>query len=179
MGFFKDMLRKANGQPTDSEVSRALNGLRDRIHMLQAFAISLDEANDSDDDISLFFFLRLDLLSFSLHIAASDNVLEPNEVDAINAFLGMEMSYSECKSMIEDLGLGSAAFNRALPASFQILTEMARNSDAGARKFANSLIDTYEQLGIVIASIDGDFAASERRDLNNYIDMLRRYASTL
>lgn len=179
MGFFKDVLRKASGQPTESEVNRALNNLRERIFMLQAFALSLDEANDSDDDISLFVFLRMDLLSFSLHIASSDNMLDANEVKAINAFLGMDMSYSECKSMIEDLGLGSALFNRTLPASFQILTEMAKYAEADAIKFAEGLIATYEQLGIVIAKVDGDFDAREQRDLDNYINMLKRYARTL
>ena len=179
MGFFKDMLRKANGQQTDSEIQQALLGLRDQIHSLQAFALTLDAANDSSDDISLFAFLRLDLLSFSLHIASSDNVLEPEEVQAINVFLGMDMSYSEAKSMIEDLGLGSAAFNRTMPASFMMLTQLAKGAEADAARFANSLISTYQNLGTVIARIDGSFDSREQTDLNNYIDMLKRYARTL
>ena len=140
MGFFKNMLRRASGMPTDSEVSRSLNNLRDRVHTLQAMAIAMDAENDSSDDLSLFVFLRMDLLSFSLHIAQSDNVLEQKEVDAINVFLGMDMSFAQCK-------------------------------------MPDALIATYEQLGIVIASIDGDFDARERRDLDDYISMLKRYAA--
>lgn len=177
MGFFKNMLRRASGMPTDSEVSRSLNNLRDRVHTLQAMAIAMDAENDSSDDLSLFVFLRMDLLSFSLHIAQSDNVLEQKEVDAINVFLGMDMSFAQCKMLIEDLGLGDKDFNASVPASFKILTEVAKGSTAGARKFADALIATYEQLGIVIASIDGDFDARERRDLDDYISMLKRYAA--
>ena len=177
MGFFKNMLRRANGMPTDSDVSRALNNLRERVHALQGMALALDAENDSSDDLSLFFFLRMDLLSFSLHIAQSDNILEQKEVDAINVFLGMDMSYADCKTLIEDLGIGDKDFNASVPASFKILTEMAKGSSVGARKFADALITTYEQLGIVIASIDGDFDARERSDLNDYISMLKRYAT--
>ena len=177
MGFFKNMLRRANGMPTDSDITRSLNNLRDRVHALQAMALAMDAENDSSDDVSLFVFLRLDLLSFALHIASSDNYLDQKEVDAINVFLGMDMSYAQCKTLIEEAGLGDKDFNASVPSSFKILTEMARGTSAGPARFADALISTYEQLGIVIGSIDGDFDARERRDLDDYIAMLKRYAA--
>lgn len=178
MGFFSDMLRKASGMPTESEVRRSLNALRDQILSLQGFAIALDEANNSNDDLSLFVCLRLDLLSFSLHIASSDDYLRPSEVNAINAFLGMDMTYEECKAMIERTELSTAEFNSSVPPSFVILAQMAKEVEADAVRFADAMIKTYKNLGYVIASIDGDFDARERRDLDNYIAMLERYVKT-
>jgi len=179
MGFFRDLLRKANGQSDDSEMQRILEKLRTQIGMLQALAIRMDEINDSDDDISLFAYLQLDLLGFSLHIASADNVLEQSEVDAINVFLGADFSYSDCKSLIEDGGLGSASFNSTIPPSFKLLTEFAKYAEGDAKRFAANLIDTYRVLGMAIAAVDGDFDTRERQNLENYISMLERYAMRL
>lgn len=179
MGFFRDTLRRAQGLPTESDISLALNALREQIALLNALALTLDASNpSSDDDMSLFLALRIDLMNFALHIASSDGVLEPNEVEAINSFLGMDLSYNDAKFAIEELGLGGHAFVRELPASFQILTEIARGSDADAKEFTMSLINTYRNLGSVIAMVDGDVDPREKQDLDRYINMLERYAST-
>lgn len=178
MGFFKDILCKSLGLPTDSEFNQALNGLRSQIARLNVLADGLDILNDSDDDLKLGFALRLDLLNFALHIAASDGRLEQSEVDAINSFLGVNLTYSECKTAIEDLGLGSIAFTRELPISFRILTELSRDADVNTRDFANSMISAYQGLGQVISMVDGEVSQSEHDDLDRYINMLKRYAST-
>lgn len=178
MGFFKDLLRKSQGLPTDSEIQQAMNGLRMQIKNLNILADGLDAINNSNDDIRLGPALRLDLLNFSLHIAASDGILDKSEVDAINLFLGSNFSFSECKRVIEELGLGSVAFTRELPISFQILTELSRVFDVNAREFAENMISTYIALGSVIASVDGNVSASEQQDLDRYINMLKRYADT-
>jgi len=179
MGFFKDVLRRAQGLPTEGDIQDSLNGLRKQIVMLNVLAMALDEANPStDDDINLTFALRMDLMNFALHIASSDGVLEESEVDAINAFLGTDLSYTECKYAIDEMGLGSHMFSRELPVSFQILTQIAHQSDADAKQFANSLINTYRKLGAVIAMVDGEVDPREKQDLDRYIAMLDRYAST-
>ena len=179
MGFFRDLLRKANGQTNDAEMQRILEKLRIQIEMLQSFALAMDAENDSDDDISLFVCLQLDLLSFALHIASSDNVLEQSEVNAINAFLGSDFSYSECKSLIEEGGLGSAVFNSTIPTSFKLLTEFAKYADGDAKGFAASLIYTYKVLGTAIAAVDGDFDAREKQNLDSYISRLEQYAERI
>lgn len=179
MGFFKDLVRRMQGLPTEKDVRNALDALQKQIIMLNALAMSLDELNPPDDNgISLTFALRMDLMNFALHIASSDGVLEPSEVDAINAFLGTNLSYSECKFAIEEMGLGSHAFSRELPISFEILTRIMIGADIDGRKFADNLISTYRNLGAVIARVDGEVDPREMQNLDRYIGMLERYAST-
>ncbi|MGI6105762.1 MAG: hypothetical protein ACOYD7_06210 [Raoultibacter sp.] len=86
MGFFGNILRKAQGLPTDSEVAQSLDNLKAQIAAMNALADSLDAINSDADDVNLGMALRLDMMNFALHIASSDGVLEPSEVDAINLF---------------------------------------------------------------------------------------------
>lgn len=179
MGFFKDLVRRAQGLPTEKDFQNALDALQNQIIMLNALAVSLDKINCSDSNaMNLTFALRMDLMNFALHIASSDGILEPSEVDAINSFLGTNLSYSECKFAIDEMGLGSHMFSRELPVSFEILTQIAVDVDADAKKFADNLIGTYRNLGAVIAMVDGEVDVRETQDLNRYISMLERYAST-
>lgn len=92
--------------------------------------------------------------------------------------MGYNFTYAECKAAIETLGLGGPAFSRTLPVSFQILTQVCLDVDAEARKFASALIGTYQNLGSVIAMVDGDVSPQEKQDLDRYINMLERYAAT-
>lgn len=177
MGFFRDILRKSQGLPTDSEISQGVSALRIQIAKLMLCADGLDAVNNYSSDINLGFALRVDLLSFSLHIAASDGVLEESEVAAINCFLGINMPYDECKRAIE--GLGIDTLTHRIPLSFQMLTEEARSVDLNPRKYADMMIATFQALGQIIAMVDGEIAESERQDLNHYINKLKEFANTL
>lgn len=179
MGLFRDMARKVQGLPTDSEIRQALNDLQIRIHAFQMLADNLDSAAGVRSEEGLGFAVRMDLLNFSLHIASSDGRLDPKEVDAINQFLDLRLTYYECKGLIEKLGLGSNTFNSDLPMSFQTLGSIVKITDAEPRKFANSMIAIYEHLGLVISSVDGDFSETERRDLDRYISRMKSYANGL
>ena len=180
MGFFSDMMRRAQGLPTESDVRMALQGLQNQIMMLTNMADAMDSAAAGTEFEDTFgFALRFDLMNFALHIAAADGVLEPSEVQAINMMLGSDFTYGQCKKAIEEQGLGSDELSYGMPRSFMLLTAFAHGTtpSAKAKEFSESLISTYEALGLVIANVDGDFDESEQRDLERYISMLRMWAS--
>ena len=184
MGFFKDMWRKAQCLPTESEIAQSLRELRTQIDRMKAQADDFDAVNANNDneyfkgDMKLGAALRFDMLNYALHIAASDGVLEQPEVDAINSFLGVDLTYDECLVAINNLGLGGASFSRELPVTFQILSDISGYPAFGAKQFAENLIVVDRMLGTLISSIDGDATSQELADKAKYIKMLERYAST-
>lgn len=176
MGFFSKLM----GKPSpEEEVARAIGNLQGRIAALYGLAYTIDEECGLAGAMSISSFLRLDLLSFALHIAASDDVLEPTEVIAINGLLGSDFSYADCKEMIESTDFATKSFHQVLPATFKMLPEVARGHEIGVRGFAKTLAMTYEEIGIVISAIDGDVDPRERRNLDDYVRMLNDYANKL
>ena len=178
MGFFSKLMGRQ--EPSPQEVmARSIGNLQGRIAALYGLASAIDTECGLSDEFGLSACLRMDLLSFALHIAASDGVLEPSEVIAINGLLGSNFSYADCKEIIETTEFASKSFNQTPPATFTLLSEVARGHEIGARGFAKAMVATYEEIGMIVSMIDGEVDSRERRNLEDFVSMLNRQADTL
>ena len=178
MGFFSRLMG-VQGNSSQQELARAVSNLIARIDILYSLAHDMDVDYGFSGVYSISSSVRMDLLSFALHIAASDGVLEQNEVNAINTLLSANFTYADCKEIIEETDFATKGFNSLVPITFKLLTELAKAHPDIAREFAEGLASTYREIGLVVAAADGYIDSRERRNLDDFTDMLYRYIRSI
>ncbi len=175
MGLFRDLYNAATGR---NIVEQTFQQLRTDIAALQAGAHMLDEKCLSNKSgYGLLEVLTADLVYYALMIADSDYVIDSAEVEAINAFMGTSITKADCESLARSMRYELAGMKNEVPLSFKILTDGPDRYEA--RKFAKDMITVYEDLGICIASIDGNVDSRELKNMQEYTAMLKRYADSL
>lgn len=176
MGFFKDLVLKANGLPTEAEQKKQ-DALKMQVASLYVLAQAIDNEVDFEDDVTLLNALQFDLLNFAMFIASADGHIDQSEIDAINEFLGMNLTRQQCDLLTRDSPIGSKEATEGIPESFMMLSACADLSGIDAREFALGMVITYFLLGDIIASADGYADAKERAEVAGYARKLQALAN--
>ncbi len=175
MGFFSNLYNAAAGKVSD----KVSGSVRSKIASLQSAAETFDRKYSlQSKGVNMWAMITSDLVLYALMIADSDYDIDYDEIRSINKMLGLDLSYSQYQSLIREMGKSWESFSREVPLTMRILIpEIAMSSVVDARMFAKHLIEIYDDLGFIVSAADGDVDSRELINKQNYVAMLKRYAS--
>lgn len=150
---------------------------------LSELCMSIDRQNwaslPAGSKLTVTDVLRIDVARFIMYLCASDGRLTPEELEVFNYITGYRIqSVQSLGKMINDSGVYSTDFESEPPL---IMTLIKRAEDNLASQGGGSdsalpvVVSLFEAIGAVLISADGGVTYNEKRDLNIYIDTMRKF----
>lgn len=120
---------------------------------------------------------RMEFVELFLYLSASDGVIDDAEVEVLNKVFETALTAQDCKDIIIEHDIYSNRFQNKLPLLFTVALYVDERMKARGADLTNSLVETllssYQTVGMIVTSIDGDIASQEKADLYGYLNSIR------
>lgn len=138
----------------------------------------------SECGIKLKDIFKSDIAEFLLYLSASDGAVVCEEVQMYQVVTGYDVEQKDLHEYIITNHIYSEGFESSVPLIIKLVSESEQKAMSGEIRFekSESLTEHFAKffvmIGDLLIGIDGKKTPSEKRDLEIYMNTIRRYVST-